>query len=87
MSITANLKQTLRDLLLKRQPEEQLEMIYLSKLKLVYMQMTPFSQHIKKMIELSMTNGDAPTLLSQATVKMLIRLITNFIPIPLFSNS
>ncbi len=62
-------------------------MIYLSKLKLVYMQITQFSEDIKTMIELSMTNGDAPTLLSQATVKMLIRLITNFIPIPLFSNS
>lgn len=52
----------------------------------IYMQMTPFSEHIKKMIELSMTNGDAPILLSQTTVKMLIRLITNFIPIPLFSK-
>jgi len=45
------------------------------------------SEHIKKLIELSMTNEDAPILLLQATVKMLIRLITNFIPIPLFSNS
>lgn len=60
--LAANLKQTQRDMLPKRKTEEQLEMIYLSKLKLVYMQMTPFSEDIKKMIKLSMTNGDAPTL-------------------------
>lgn len=49
--------------------------------------MIPFSEHIENVIELSMTNGDAPTSLSRATVKMLIGLITNFIPVPLFSNS
>ncbi len=67
--LAANLKQTLRDMIPKRQTEEQLEMIYLSKLKLVYMQMTPFSEDIKKMIELSMTNGDAPTLLHRPLSK------------------
>lgn len=79
--------QTLKDLLPKSLTAEPSEMIYLSKSKLLYMQMIPFSEHIEDVIELSMTNGDALTSLSRATVKMLIGLITNFIPVPLFSNS